>query len=312
MASADAAPVAHPPARPIALVLLVRPDLRPELLIEAALGLLEALRAVPRDRLRVRGPLGLQAFLGLAQPAAPAGTRRELRRQLITARLAVELVLGLVGRDRPPDELARQLLVIEVLVARRAGLHLRAVDRDHPDLRQAAARAQDQDLAEQARERVLVVGDEARDRRVIWSLLRGDHPERDVLDARPLDRPRRRDPTRVGLEEQRDHHRRVIRRPAAAVDAIGAVERVEVHLGDGVDDKPRQVTCRQPLVDIGRHQKRLLAVTRNEALSHLRMVLNPPDSTDLCDSLKAKAKALRTAGARSRNHAGRVPLVDVI
>jgi hypothetical protein len=35
-----------------------------------------------------------------------------------------------------------------------------------------------------------MVGDEARDRRVIRPLLRGDHPKRDVLDARPLDLPR--------------------------------------------------------------------------------------------------------------------------
>jgi hypothetical protein len=42
---------------------------------------------------------------------------------------------------------------------------------------------------------------------------------------------------------------------------------------------------RQPLAHIGRHQKRLLTITRDEALSHLRIVLNPPDSTDIRDSL---------------------------
>jgi hypothetical protein len=47
------------------------------------------------------------------------------------------------------------------------------------------------------------------------------------------------------------------------------MEPVEVHLGDGVDDKPRQMPRRQPLAHIRRQQKRLLTVARHEALSHL-------------------------------------------
>jgi hypothetical protein len=31
--------------------------------------------------------------------------------------------------------------------------------------------------------------------------------------------------------------------------------------------------------DVGRHQKRLLAITRDKALAHHEMVLNPPDDT---------------------------------
>ena len=65
------------------------------------------------------------------------------------------------------DDLARELLVVEVRVARRVGLQLRAVDRDHADLRQPAARAQRQHLAEQPRDRVLVALDKPRERRVI-------------------------------------------------------------------------------------------------------------------------------------------------
>src|SRR4051794_27061273 len=75
------------------------------------------------------------------------------------------------------------------------------------------------------------------------------------------------------------HHRRVIRRPAAPVDAISGIERVEVHLRDRVDDKPRQMPRRQPLADVGRHQERLLTVASDEALSHPGRLLNPPDRT---------------------------------
>jgi hypothetical protein len=39
------------------------------------------------------------------------------------------------------------------------------------------------------------------------------------------------------------------------------------------------VPLRQPLADVGRHQERLLAITRDKALAHHEMVLNPPDDT---------------------------------
>src|SRR3954453_8144720 len=83
----------------------------------------------------------------------------------------------------------------------------------------------------------------------------------------------------ASVEQQRDHHRRVIGRPAAPVDAIGRIERLQIHLGHGVDHKPGEVPGRQPLTDVGRHQERLLAITRDKALAHHEMVLNPPDDT---------------------------------
>jgi hypothetical protein len=42
---------------------------------------------------------------------------RELRRQLVAARLAIALVLGRVDRPGLLDDLARELLVAKVLVA---------------------------------------------------------------------------------------------------------------------------------------------------------------------------------------------------
>src|SRR3954451_24225486 len=93
---AEAPPVLHPTARPVGLVGAVGARLAPELLFEAPLGLLDALRAAARHRLRVRRALVPQALLGLAQPAAPPLSGRELFRQLVAARLPVELVLGRV------------------------------------------------------------------------------------------------------------------------------------------------------------------------------------------------------------------------
>jgi hypothetical protein len=280
---AEASPILHPPAGAIGLVGLVGAHLGPELLFEAPLGLLEALRAAARHRLRVRRALGLQAPLGLAQPPAATLCGRELLRQLVAARLAIELVLGRVDRPGLLDDLPGQLLEVEILVARRVRLHLRAVDRDHPDLRQPAARAQRQHLAEQARDRVLVALDEPREGRVVRALLRCKHPEGDVFLARALDHARG-PPARIGIKQQRDHHRRVRGRPTAPIHAIGRIEGFEVHLADGVDDKPRKVPRRQPLTDIGRHQKRLLAITRDKALAHHEIALTARTTPDIRDS----------------------------
>ena len=51
---------------------------------------------------------------------------------------------------------------------------------------------------------------------------------------------------------------------------------------------------RQPLTDIRRHQKRLLAITRDKALAHHQMVLNPPDATRLMRQPQAKAKVVKS------------------
>jgi hypothetical protein len=139
--------------------------------------------------LRRFGRLRGEPAAGAAQPPAATLGGRELGRQLIAACLAVELILGRVDGLGLLDDLARELLVVEVLVARRIRLHLRAVDGDHGDLGQPAARAQCQHLAEQAGDRVLVALQEPSDRRVIRALLGRQHPERDVLLAGALDDP---------------------------------------------------------------------------------------------------------------------------
>jgi hypothetical protein len=108
---------------------------------------------------------------------------------------------------------------------------------------------------------------------VIRALLGREHAKRNIFFAGALDDARGPDPARVGVEQQRDHHRRVIGRPTAPIDAVGDIERPEIHLRDRVDDKPRQMPRRQPLTDVRRHQKRLLAITRDKALAHHQMVL---------------------------------------
>ena len=132
----------------------------------------------------------VEAALGVAQPALAALTRGELGGQLVAARIAETLVLFGIDRGRVFEDLARDLFV----AARRAlggvGVHLRAVDRDHPDPNEAGLGAEREHLTEQPRQRGLVALAEARDRRVIRALVSADHPRGDVLDAAPLDPPR--------------------------------------------------------------------------------------------------------------------------
>ena len=85
---------------------------------------------------------------------------------------------------------------------------------------------------------------ETRDRRVIRDLISRDHAVSDILDTRPLNAPRRALPTRVRVDHQADHHRRLMRRAAMTISAVGAVERAEIHLLDRPQHEPRQMILR--------------------------------------------------------------------
>jgi hypothetical protein len=146
----EAPPVARDPARAVGLIGLVRLALGFELFLEAALRLGQPRLARARDRLRLLGtaivepaaglavpasaalvfrpaarhlrrlldgllgshPLGLALALCLRKPPPATLARAQLLGQLVAARLAVELVLGLVGRLRLGDDLTRDPLVV--------------------------------------------------------------------------------------------------------------------------------------------------------------------------------------------------------
>ena len=258
----------------------------------------EPLGAAARDLLGLCGALGVERLLGLAQDPAAVPARAQPLGQLVAARLAIELVLGRVDARGVLEDLPCDLLIAARRVMGRRRRELRAIDRDNANLDQAAARAQRQHLAEQAGDRRLVTDPEARDRRVIGRLVGGDHAKRDVLVAAALDRARRAHPDRVGVDEQRDHHRRIMRRPTPAVVAIARNKRRQVHLGDRVEHEPREMLLGQPLTQARRQQQLLLAITRDEVLRHHRIVLNPPDATPVYATPSARSDS-RSAGDRS-------------
>jgi hypothetical protein len=131
--------------------------------------------------------LTFELFLCLPQRGAPALARPKPLRQLIAARLAVELVLAAVDLRRLGQDLARDLLVAEVGRARGVRSDLRAVDRHHPDRHQPGPPAQPQHAREQLGQRVLVAHPKLRDRRVVGDQVGADHAVGHVLDAGALD-----------------------------------------------------------------------------------------------------------------------------
>jgi quercetin dioxygenase-like cupin family protein len=198
-------------------------------------------------------------------------------RQLIATTIAELLVLFGVNAAGLLQDLARELLVIAVGVLGGVGVHLGPVDRDHLNVHKPGLRAQFQHVAEQRAQRPLVALAKARDRRVIRRLVGREDADRDVLMAAPLDPPRGPFADRVGIDQQRHHHRLIVRRPAPAILAIAGEERPEIHRVDGTKHEPRQVILRQPLAQARRQQQLLLAIARDEVLRHPEMLLTTSD-----------------------------------
>ena len=189
-------------AGPVALIGLLGAHLGEQLLVHAPLGLPDALGPVARDRRGLLGALVIQPApsdlepllaAALRSPAPAAAHRRG------DPRSARPLRRRSGGRPRSPRapgarsrRLASRLALAEILLPSIATMF---------NADQAGPRAQPEHRAEHARQRVLVALDEARDRRVIGLALRRDHPVGDVLDARPLDRPRGPRPARVRVQE---------------------------------------------------------------------------------------------------------------
>jgi hypothetical protein len=59
--------------------------------------------------------------------------------------------------------------------------------------------------------------------------------------AAPLDRSRGPLSQRVAVEQQRDHHRRIVCRPTVTVGAIRPVELGQIDFADDVEHQPREV-----------------------------------------------------------------------
>ena len=145
------------------------------------------------DRIGVTTALlgfGLECGLGLADGAQPALTGAQRLGQLITAGIAVELVLGRIDRlgfGEDAFDLGREggfalvhAPVAHGLVLRRVRLHLRAVERDPSERHEARGLAQPQAVEEERLERGEVTAPELADRLVVGTRLSGEIHEADI------------------------------------------------------------------------------------------------------------------------------------
>ena len=142
------------------------------------------------------------------------------------------------------------------------------IDRHDPHLHQPRPSAEREHAAEQLGNRLLVTRAEARDGRVVGSLIGRDHPEGNIVAAAPLDRARRTHTERIRVNEQRHHHLRIVRSGPPAVTAISRVERLQIKLRHALEHEPGQVVLGQPLAPRRRQQQMLITIARQEVLGH--------------------------------------------
>jgi hypothetical protein len=130
------------------------------------------------------------------------------------------------------------------------------------------------------------------DRRVIRSQLAGHDAIGDVLDAGTLDPARGTVAARVRVEQQRDQHRRLVRRPPAPVVAVVRIDRRQIQLGDRVEHRPHQMPLRHPIAKRRRHQKHLDSVTPDEPRTHADKAPEPSGRITRRPQPKAEATVL--------------------
>ena len=72
----------------------------------------------------------------------------------------------------------------------------------------------------------------------------------------------------IAVQEERDQHGGMIGRLASVLGLIGLEERLEIHLGDDIQEEVDQVVLGQPVPRRGREEKRLVRIPRPELLAH--------------------------------------------
>jgi hypothetical protein len=157
-------------------------------LVKTPTTLAQPLAAIARNLLGLRSALSLKRLLSLTQPRAAITAVAKPRRQLITALVSMERVLGSIQGGRLAKDLLGNLLVAaRPAIGRRRG-DPRAVDDHDTELDHPGLRAELEHPTEQLGDRALMPRAKARDRRMIGRLIGSDHPKGDVLAATSLDR----------------------------------------------------------------------------------------------------------------------------
>jgi hypothetical protein len=115
-----------------------------------------------------------------------------------------------------------------------------------------------------------VADPEPGDGHVIGGAVAGKDAEGDVLVAAAFDLAGGADPGAVAIQQHGQQHPGLVGGPAMPIGPIGLQEWAKVELVDHVQDKPGQVTARQPVAQVRWEQKGLVTVAGKEVVCHGR------------------------------------------
>ena len=113
-----------------------------------------------------------------------------------------------------------------------------------------------------------MAGAEPRDGHVVRGVVAGQHAERQVLGAAPLDLPGGAHPDGVGVQQHAQQQLGVVGRSAVPVGPVDGKERSQVELVDHVKHEPGEVVGGQPVAQVRREQERLVAAAGQEVVGH--------------------------------------------
>ena len=165
-------------------------------------------------------------------------------------------------------------------------LDLRPVDGHVAQLHQPRLLAKQQHLHEQPSERREVLLAKSRYAVMVGMLIARENSKRHILVRRLFDLPRRRLAHAVAVDQQLDHHRRVI--PGATPIVLLPVrieDRRQIQAIHHVRDEQREVSLRHPLPQVRWQQQPLIQVVRQESLGHTPTLRTPPDLLLFSDTL---------------------------
>ena len=158
------------------------------------------------------------------------------------------------------------------------GLDLGAIQGHVAQAHQACLLAQPQHLHKQARQCIEMNEAEITDPAVVGLLVAGEHPERGIFPAGPLDPPGGGDADAVGIEQKQHHHPRLVGLdPTRIPRLVDRINRREIQLSGQVQQEEHQMVRRQPLHRRGRQQQRLLRVPGTEGFGLAHAPFFRPD-----------------------------------
>ncbi len=166
-------------------------------------------------------------------------------------------------------------------VLARVGFHFGTVQTDAAHLQQLQRSRHLQDLHEQRRDLLQEALAKVRNRVVVRVRIGGDETKRNRVVGGPLNATTRELARRVTIEQQRQQHRRRVRRFASTGKAY--LQRAQIQLLHRIHHEARQMVLRQPVLHRRRQQVKGVSINLHESTHrspYAHALLRRTDFTD--------------------------------